>query len=506
LRTQCPNFFRDADRVRMKGLEYLRMASMSDDSSEVRKQFLDKSLKFFLSVSYEPSPIDTICEEYQKLRFFHGIIRLALSYAHSFDPNGLALSWHKRGRPPSDVAGRKAFDVRMQYYACITNIFDALKPQVISTATSTKETMTNAFDQALQISFSSEDELFHYMLYQWFLDNQLEMKLINSHTPFLESFFNSIKGGWALLWQYFLANKKFVRSAEVLVKLAESKQENLTLFERVENLSRAKNCLEQQGSEVSVKLMLELQEKIEVAQVQMKIYRELSQRADRDEELRDSLRQLDGELFNISDLYNKFASKFHLWEAMLDILHCTGYNDPSLVRNLWSCIADSELKHGVFTPLKDKVKLLGKEYFPSESVFPTGFLIDMLESKGSVLRGTASDWDLKWLFHTMLDIGIPYSQLYDCYNSLLDSKSTYWQSGEGKLHLLQLLYYLIDEWISFMRTPGSSASFEKSQFELKGVRNSISKYVVILEGTFRGNPDAIHLRNSFKIFQSEHLI
>jgi hypothetical protein len=46
----------------------------------------------------------------------------------------------------------------------------------------------------------------------------------------------------------------------------------------------------------------------------------------------------------------------------LAILHCSGHNDPTLVRKIWEHIIKRELGEGKITPLMEKVRELGKEY------------------------------------------------------------------------------------------------------------------------------------------------
>jgi hypothetical protein len=67
-----------------------------------------------------------------------------------------------------------------------------------------------------------------------------------------------------LLWQYHLRNKNFVGAASILMKLAEKKGENIGLVQRLEYLSRAKNCLAQ-GLVVQNETTEALQEKLDVS-------------------------------------------------------------------------------------------------------------------------------------------------------------------------------------------------------------------------------------------------
>ncbi len=180
----------------------------------------------------------------------------------------------------------------------------------------------------------------------------------------------------------------------------------INLQQRLEYLSRAIMCVK--SGEVSGtasgggsrgafggvgELLHDLEEKMEVARVQLMIVEALQQQQEQPDDgdgrrqqqqqqqgdVQEALARLNSELLDISQLYQDFAEPFHLWECQLAILHCAGHHDPPLVQSMWENILDSELRRSESLPvgsrvalLAGKVKQLAKVYANSQKYFPIG--------------------------------------------------------------------------------------------------------------------------------------
>lgn len=70
-------------------------------------------------------PLQLISQDYQQLRYYAGVVKLALAHAQALDPMGLAFKWNIT-RSIDDLAGKRAFDSRMECYATIISVFDEL--------------------------------------------------------------------------------------------------------------------------------------------------------------------------------------------------------------------------------------------------------------------------------------------------------------------------------------------------------------------------------------------
>lgn len=66
-----------------------------------------------------------------------------------------------------------------------------------------------------------------------------------------------------LLWQFYLRNNNYAAAANILSMLAEKKENEVNLHQRIEYLSRAKSCLSKIVG-INGDTLRELQEKMEV--------------------------------------------------------------------------------------------------------------------------------------------------------------------------------------------------------------------------------------------------
>lgn len=131
-----------------------------------------------------------VCSEFQKLKYYKGIIQLALNFAKNVDPSDEALAWKKSGSPENDPR-RELYDKRLTAYNCIADTFNtlfwsttgSLTPQEMEKLRQDKKTV-------VQLSIASQDELFHYFLYEWYLDKDLGTELLQ---VIFEIFFKIIK-------------------------------------------------------------------------------------------------------------------------------------------------------------------------------------------------------------------------------------------------------------------------------------------------------------------------
>ena len=53
-----------------------------------------------------------MCEQYRSLRYYEGIVELALCAASQRDPQNLAIHFYKSGQPLGDTSGQQALSER----------------------------------------------------------------------------------------------------------------------------------------------------------------------------------------------------------------------------------------------------------------------------------------------------------------------------------------------------------------------------------------------------------
>ena len=78
----------------------------------------------------------------------------------------------------------------------------------------------------------SNDELFHYSLYQWYVDRGLGQELLKLSSIFLENFLKNSQQDYDLLWRYYLLNEKYGAAASILGNVP-SKSLRLKFFSEI---------------------------------------------------------------------------------------------------------------------------------------------------------------------------------------------------------------------------------------------------------------------------------
>ena len=169
----------------------------------------------------------------------------------------------------------------------------------------------------------------------------------------------------------------------------------INLQQRLEYLSRAIMCVKSgeiggssSGGIGVGELLHDLEEKMEVARVQLSIVEALEQlqqqrgttvASDEGVTAQEALSRLNAELLDISQLYQDFASPFRLWECQLAILRCAGHHDPPLVQSVWDNVLEGELARTETLPagsrvaaVAGKLRQLARIYAGSQKYFPLG--------------------------------------------------------------------------------------------------------------------------------------
>ncbi len=102
----------------------------------------------------------------------------------------------------------------------------------------------------------------------------------------------------------------------------------------------AKSCNLATSASRTGEILHELEEKMEVARIQLKVLDALNMLR-RMPEVAAAIGMLNEELMDITKLYGDFAEPFELAECKLAIVHCAGHYDPTLVESLWRDIIDN---------------------------------------------------------------------------------------------------------------------------------------------------------------------
>ncbi|KAI9473423.1 MAG: Nup133 N terminal like-domain-containing protein [Benjaminiella poitrasii] len=267
LETYCKSFFGPFDIAFFKGIEFIRRA-YKDDSDYERIGSLKESLQQFKAAADEISDqkMESICQVYKEQSFHIGIIELALERAQKIDPQQqgilafetMALASMSPSSVIQDETSESLMYARLNSYRFIfdalTDVYNnyifASKKEQGATLLPTATTITQHVivdnptlygKQVFETVIRNDDKLFHYKLYEWYLERGLVDELLTVDTPYLIPFFERYVAdkGAALtfLWQYYRFKSQFLEAAECLDYLASLP--NLSVSERLQYIALA---------------------------------------------------------------------------------------------------------------------------------------------------------------------------------------------------------------------------------------------------------------------------
>lgn len=313
LRRRCGSFCSADDVIIFKAQEQLQKASEPSITQKNSRGLLNESFRLFQQVagSLTFENLHNAVEQFVSLQFYAGAISLALNVAQEHDRGNKAQSWVKENKPAGDSRS-SIYNFRLQCYDLVHRVLVAVddaaagqpdevdgRETVISVKRAEAHTVVN----------DSEDELFQFNLYEWYLAQNWESRLLDVNSPFVVDFLArsahlSVERS-DLLWRYYVHGKKFYDAAVVQLNLAKS-DFPITLARRIEYLSRAKGNASTQspgvGRTARQTLLYEINELLDVANIQSDLLRRL--RVDeRGGDIRDQIvAALDGPVLNLTEV------------------------------------------------------------------------------------------------------------------------------------------------------------------------------------------------------------
>ncbi|XP_076159281.1 nuclear pore complex protein Nup155 isoform X1 [Alosa pseudoharengus] len=528
LRDICPLLYSSDDSVCSKANELLQGSRQLQNKAE-RERALKESLRLYQLISHN-ADLPLVCSQYRQVRFYEGVVELCLTAAEKKDPQRLGPHFYRHGEPEEDVAGQQAFQERLLCYKCVTDTMQDLVNQSKAAPQSpsvpkqpgppvmtsdpnmlSNEDAANHFEQMLGLAQRSQDELFHIALYNWLIQTDLADKLLEVNSPYLEDHLmhiikqdqNKVRN-MDLLWRYYEKSRNFGKASHVLARLADMHSTEISLRQRLEYISRAilsaksSSCTSSQGADGE--FLHELEEKMEVARIQVQIQEMLIRRHSQHPSAQAAIAQLDSELMDITKLYGEFADHFHLSECKLAIIHCAGHSDPILVHSLWQEVMDKELGDSSSMSPADRMRSLslklvslGKLYAGTPRYFPLEFLVKFLEQRVCELG-----WDVGFVTYTMLEIGVQLPRLLEVYDQLFKTRDPCWQRLKKPLHLVECIHVLLSGYVD---DPSRVPTYDRRRFTNVCLDN-ICGYLVELQ-SLSPNSALQHIIGNFKSLQAK---
>lgn len=286
LRRRCGTFCSPDDVIIFRAQEQLQRATSVGPSSDHGRALLNESVRLFQEVAGVLSYDDlySACSQFAANKFYAGAISLALLVAHEYDRGNEALSWLNDGRPADDYRMGK-YSFRKGCYDIVKNILTEVDnvtgnaPEMVDGRQSTEARMR---EEAHQVVDDSNDEVFQYDLFDWYLEQGWVDRIIATESPFIVKYLKRSASGSTensdLLWRYFIHREDYSAAAGVQLTLAKSELP-IPLQRRIEYLSRAKANAQTQGGAVhrqARQIMLhEAGELLDVASIQHELLQRL---------------------------------------------------------------------------------------------------------------------------------------------------------------------------------------------------------------------------------------
>ncbi|KAJ7487525.1 nucleoporin [Mycena galericulata] len=491
LQHRCGSFCSTDDVMLYKAKENIRKAVETRSPTE-RQNWLAESLRLFIKGAriLEFDKLREICGDYQQLNYARGAVELPLTCAQIVDGDNIGLQCWASAQPPNELC-----EYRSRCYALVLDSLSVFEEKAAAVGSSVpSEEPEVVRSHAYELSFASEDEMFHSTLYDWLIHRQLADDLLEMRPTFLEAHLRRepiTVQKYQLLWQFYVKNGQPLRAAEVLGTLAESTQFELTLESRFQYLTLAVGNAKAHPisiggkHETAIAFLTDLEEKLEVAQVQLEIYNMLVPHINDAPAVGERIKALSTRLFTMSELYQDYAQPFDLPTMKLLCLHVSEHRDDSIVRPIWNRIFQDILEGEDDTlstadQIIAKVVPLGQRFYPSESAFPLRHIATLLvrfslANKGSLPFG--------WAPRILVQCGVPFPEVWDVLHEMYESHVPPFNDQTNVQAVSSDIAVLLSDWIEDAKRPQSSTGRRVDEFPVGRIHLAVEQYLAELEPT-----------------------
>ncbi|KAL8297782.1 hypothetical protein RB597_007172 [Gaeumannomyces tritici] len=347
LRRRCGSFCSPDDVIIFKAQEQLKRASEQSSNPNSQRALLSESLRLFEHVanSLTFANLEGAVSQYIDLKYYAAAIRLCLTVAKENDRGNSALAWINDNKPANDVR-QTAFKHRKRCYDLIHTVL-----QRLDTASSTEPDLVDGKPtvaatkrkEAYSVVNDSDDEVFHFDLYEWYIEQNWTDRILAIDSPHVVTFLQRLATVDAhhaeLLCRFYTHRGLFFEAAQVQSVLANS-DFAIGIKDRITLLSRAKgnaSVSTLSGNRQQQQLLShEITELLEIAHIQDDLLERL--RADRripDERKAEAEQALDGPIQGLSELFNTYADPAGYYNLCLLIYHAADFHQTQLIAETW---------------------------------------------------------------------------------------------------------------------------------------------------------------------------
>ncbi|KAJ3057344.1 hypothetical protein HK097_008438 [Rhizophlyctis rosea] len=529
LRQQCPSICRDNDAAYYKGIELLRTATMQHPGPQQDEQVLEAFGIFKdIAENITSDQLSKIFSMFKSMKYYRGCIDLVLIWANAIDPDNEAQNGGQMGMfPDSDPRSgviRPVLQAREGAYNLVTELIDSLWLEKDSARSTSRGTTSidNIIKGVLQQIVFAKDDMFHSTVYNWLAEKGKLRLLFEYDNEDLQRYLKSTSEAKPqnaeLYAQYLVQHGKHLRAAEVLHEL--TNYNGLSLEERMRYLLKAQteagtaSALGQIRNTRDEDLLVTIREAFEIAGIQLELFQKLKELPDTPE---DTLAQLNGELMNLTVMYQRFAKPKKLYDMMLLIFGTADWSDSMAprIQATWADILreakETVPEGGVYTAFdaqKSKLKELGQRFHTNKNIFPVSeyfesvgrdgrrqrtsseaneisgaeYLVDTLEHECFEAAETegATKAPEGWVVDTMREIGVPFSELFDVLCGLFDAKLPPWSSTKALTFLVNDGCGLLERWLREVKL--RTRSVERDPFLPRTVDDAVVRWLATING------------------------
>ncbi|CAI5449360.1 unnamed protein product [Caenorhabditis angaria] len=377
LREKCPNLYSEDDACVTYAMEQLESARKLGIGA-ARRKLVQSAVEMFKQSIGKVVLTQTCQQLIESVGAFEEVVELCLLRANKDDPKQLALLAYKHGRNGADLEMRAAEKKRNDCYKVITDELDKLEEQ--STTDVQRDSAMNR-DLMINAVIQSEDQLAHAAVFRWLLTKNKTNAILQSKSPHVEFFLlqeiNSGRGQkyFDLLWRFYEKSGNYDKAARLLSKLAENDNWQLGLAQRCAYLSHAILCAKSCKDPTITENVDELRDRLEVANIQMRIKEALDVPTPRGQSL---VKELDGQILSLTDLLLKYVVPFKLHKIKLALFHCANMYVEEHIFETWEAVLQDEfmtapneatLCENLLVTVEQLFAVFGKtKYFPLDFI------------------------------------------------------------------------------------------------------------------------------------------
>ncbi|OTA55948.1 nucleoporin Nup157/170 [Hypoxylon sp. EC38] len=483
LRRKCGSFCSPDDVVIFKAQEQLKRASEPSLNPNTSRTLLHESLRLFQKVakSLTQANLESAIEQYVNLRYYAGAIQLCLVVANEKDRGNSALSWVNDGKPTGDPRA-KFFEDRRICYRLIHRVLQELdtassrEPEMIDgkpTLIATKRA------EAYDVVSSSSDEVFHFDLYEWYIQQGWTDRLLGIDSPHVTTFLRRLASKdfehADLLCRFYTMRQQYFDAAKVQADLAQS-DFPISIKNRLTLLSKAKTNASVMTTGISRQeqqlLNHEVTELLEVAHIQDDLLERLKvdSRIPPERQLEIQV-ALDGKIQPLSELFNGYADQAGYYDLCLLIYHVADFRNSTTIAQTWSSLIqqthenvaeqwsvyDAERrKRGAqagdpppqpYEVLVGQIQDICHRSSNDSFIFPVPTLLpEICRYAFENAQDTRIGADVNWPVIVFLNLGVSYDLVMRVLEQMFEAQEVPFR-GAGRARIIEWIIYVAGQWV-----------------------------------------------------------